>query len=63
MILKVYYYIPLNLINQFTVLSSFLGVVVCLPFQNVVNIWPNEFRSQDVCQQMLMDLLREMLLT
>ena len=59
--LKIYCYIPLYLIKWLTVLSCFLGIVVCLPFQNVVNIWPNAFRNQDVCQKMLMDLLREML--
>ena len=59
--LKIYCYIPLHLIKWLTVLSCFLGIVVCLPFQNVVNIWPNAFRNQDVCQTMLMDLLREML--
>lgn len=52
---------PLYLIKQLTVLSFLLGIVVCLPFQNVVNIWPNMFRNQDVCQKMLMDLLRKML--
>lgn len=50
---------PLYLIKQLTVLSFLLGIVVCLPFQNVVNIWPNMFRNQDVCQKMLMDLPRK----